>query len=112
MSLPHAFGNIMEIKTLILANLEMILSFEQELLEKINLDPMKKKLLSWKASWREESLEHYLPTGWCFGFFNPDNPKQLLGYYLAQPILFYRGLTQNLWVEHIALSRAWMWMKS
>lgn len=64
-----------------------------------SLDPAEFELRSWDEAWREESLHHYLPNGWCFGAFH--NKTELVGYSLAQPLLYYRGLTQTLWVERL-----------
>lgn len=55
---------------------------------------------SWNAPWRQEALEHYLPKGWCFALRNNDG--QLKAYFLAQPLIFFRGMTQTLWVEYMA----------
>jgi hypothetical protein len=62
-------------------------------------NPMEAEMQSWSARWRAEALDHYLPQGWCFGAFSPT--EENLGFVLAQPFLFYRGLTQTLWVEHL-----------
>lgn len=80
---------------------ELIQTFERERLKKIISDPMEAEMRSWNAPWREESLRHYLGTGWSVGLWDG---SQLVGYFLAQPLLFYRGLTQVLWVEHVAFS--------
>lgn len=53
---------------------------------------------TWSAPWREESLDHYLELGWCMGYHLNSTLKS---YILVQPILFFRGLTQSLWVETI-----------
>lgn len=53
---------------------------------------------SWSAPWREESLDHYLGLGWCMGYFEAEVLKS---YILVQPILFFKGLTQSLWVEAV-----------
>ena len=79
------------------ADLETIQQFEQKLLACRVSDEMEREMLSWHAPWRRESLEHYLPMGWCFGVFT----GELKGYFLAQPQLFTRGFTQALWVEHL-----------
>jgi len=62
-------------------------------------DPMEREMQSWTAPWREESLDHYLPQGWCYGTFDANGG--MTGFLLAQPVLFYRGHTQTLWIEHI-----------
>lgn len=81
-----------------------ILNFEKEILEKNGIDPLENEMQRWHASWREESLNHYLPLGWSFGAFSrPQDAakEELLGYFLAQPILFQMGFTQVLWVERV-----------
>lgn len=56
----------------------------------------------WSAPWREESLKHYLPLGWCLGAFENAEPNsKLCGFLLAQPILFWMKNTQTLWVEAV-----------
>lgn len=90
----------MEIKTLAEKDLQQIIQLEKQLLAKQVNDPMRAEMMAWKQSWREESLNHYLPSGWSMGFFDNDG-VDLKGYFLAQPILFFRGLTQNLWIEHL-----------
>lgn len=61
-------------------------------------DEIELELNSWTARWRQESLTHYLGLGWSFGVFQEN---QCRGIILAQPLLFYRGLTQTLWVEEL-----------
>ncbi len=56
-------------------------------------------ILSWSAPWRSESLEHYAASGWSFAAWDGD---KIAGYFLAQPFVFFRGLTQTLWIEHLA----------
>jgi hypothetical protein len=55
---------------------------------------------SWSVKWRKEALEHYLKLGWSF-IARDEQTKQTVGYFLAQPFLFFRGQTQTLWVEHV-----------
>lgn len=64
-------------------------------------DILDREMASWHARWRPEALEFYLPLGWSFGF---RRDSELAGYLLAQPLLFFRGLTQTLWVEHVAFA--------
>lgn len=56
--------------------------------------------VEWSASWRKESLEHYLKLGWSMARREPDTGR-LLGYILAQPVLFMRQQTQTVWIEHV-----------
>lgn len=84
-------------------DLPVLQSFEKDLLSP-DLNSMEGELLSWSARWRTESLEHYLPLGWSFGAW--ENPSMagasgFSGYFLAQPLVFFRGLTQTLWLEHL-----------
>ena len=61
---------------------------------------MEIEMASWNASWRSESLEHYIPLGWSFLVENPEN-AQVEGFFLGQPLLFFGGHTQVLWVETV-----------
>lgn len=73
-----------------------------------NQDPLA-FMVSWSAPWRDESLDHYLNLGWSMGFFNHAEMlkrSDLEGYVLVQPILFFRGLTQSLWIESIRADSA------
>lgn len=75
---------------------ELILDFENERLGK---NPsFEDQMLSWDARWRSEALDHYLNLGWSFGVFRDG---KLHSYILSQPFVFFRGLTQTLWVEWI-----------
>lgn len=83
-----------------LDDLEKIIHFEKsKLLNRIE-DEFERELAGWQASWRKESLEHYLPLGWSFGLFS--HTGELLGYFIAQPQLFVRGMMQTLWVERLS----------
>lgn len=82
-------------------HIEKVLEFERALLSlDTETDEMEKEMQSWHAKWRPEQLEHYLSLGWSAGIF--DNESNLTSYYLAQPLLFFRGLTQTIWLEHFA----------
>lgn len=76
-----------------------ILEFEKKKLVAIETDEMKREMLSWNASWREEALQHYLPLMWSMAGFKD---RELKAYFLVQPILFHRADMQSLWVEHIS----------
>jgi hypothetical protein len=95
-------------RVLRLEDLPAVQAFEQARAERFELDPVERELKSWHASWRKESLEYYLPLGWSFGMWSqPDaGTPSLLGYFLAQPQLFARGLTQTLWVERLVADNA------
>ncbi len=85
-------------KVLTIQNLEEILSLEESKIK--ILDEIERMQIVWKAPWREESLEHYLKTGWCIGMY--DDQGQMKAYFLAQPILFMESLTQTLWIEYLS----------
>ena len=89
----------MDFKTLELTHLEEILEFELKKLAEAEPDPVEREFQSWHSKWRRESLQHYLPLGWSFVCRGDSN--DLLGYFLAQPLLFFDGQTQALWVEHL-----------
>lgn len=91
-------------------DLPEIHEYEKKKLQEAVPDEMEREMQMWHAKWRKESLEHYLPSGWCFIARNPNLPSdvssegQLIGYFLAQPLLFFNGQTQSLWVEHLSYS--------
>ena len=89
----------LETRILLIDDADAILAFESGQLAKTMSDPMEREMASWSARYRKEALEHYLPKGWSFGTFLNG---QLVGYILAQPLLFVRGLTQTVWIENIS----------
>lgn len=92
------------------ADLDEIVALEKAKLAETIADEMEREMKSWNSRWRKESLEHYLPQGWSFlvrdrSQKSPYSEEGLLvGYFLAQPLLFFDGNTQNLWIEHIQFS--------
>jgi len=82
--------------------IDEILDLENRKLQDSIADEVERSLQSWSARWRKEALEHYIPIGWCFSA--RDSEKKLLGYFIAQPILFLDGQAQSLWVEHMQFS--------
>lgn len=92
-------GSSIEVRILQMTDLEKIQIFERALLKESSQDPVEAELESWTAPWRSESLQHYLPQGWSFAAFDSEN--QLVGYLIAQPILFFQRQTQTVWVEHL-----------
>jgi len=89
----------LDTRILLLTDRDLITQFETERLTATIKDPMDREMRAWDARWRGEALEHYLPQGWSFGTFQED---KMLGYFLGQPYLFHRGLTQTLWIEHLS----------
>lgn len=61
-------------------------------------DENERAFASWTVKWRKEALEHYLRLGWSF---IARDSKGIVGFFLAQPFLFFRGQTQTVWVEHV-----------
>ncbi len=92
-----------EIKILLPEHKEELLALEKTRLEQAPGEPFEKEMLSWHANWRPESLDHYLPQGWSFGLWENN---QLCAYVLAQPLLFFNGFTQSVWVEHITADQS------
>ncbi len=89
------------------ADLEEIIQFEQVKLRETVSDEFEREMKSWNSRWRQESLNHYLPMGWSFLARDRNLPSSfskeglLVGYFIAQPLLFFDGHTQSLWVEHM-----------
>ena len=91
-------------------DLDSLLKFEnKKLLETIPSEE-ERLFASWNSRWRKEALEHYLNLGWSFIAHDSDlkseaSPEgQLVGYFLAQPLVFFEAQTQSLWVEHLSYS--------
>lgn len=63
-----------------------------------NLSDMERMMAMWKVRWRKEAISHYFNTGWSFV---ANRGGQLSGYFMAQPIIHFRGHTQTVWVEHL-----------
>ena len=85
-----------EIKILTLNDLQDVLDFEKTQLQGSDFE---KEMSSWHARWRREALEHYLPLGWSFV---KRDAGQVVAYILCQPLLFFEGWTQSLWIEHVS----------
>lgn len=90
-------------KILVLDDIPQIMVFEKTRLQSSVHDEVEREMAAWHASWRQESLEHYLPLGWSFGIWDQ---SELKGYFLGQPQLFLRGMTQTLWVERLVAESA------
>lgn len=101
----------LDFKIVMVSEIPEILDFEQRKLAEQIVSEEDRTILSWNARWRKEALEHYIPMGWSFlvrdtamksDFANGEG--QLIGYFIAQPLLFLDGQTQSLWVEHLQYS--------
>jgi hypothetical protein len=86
------------------SDIDEIMDFEQKKLEISIPDEMERSIHSWNVRWRRESLEHFAPLGWSYLLreeTQDDSEGALVGYFIAQPMLFFDGQTQSLWVEHL-----------
>lgn len=90
--------------------IDEILEYENRKLAEQIPNEIDRELHAWNTRWRRESLEHYIPMGWSFLARDPSQPSPhspeglLVGYFIAQPMLFLDGQTQSLWVEHLQYS--------
>ena len=93
-----------------ISDLPEILDYEQKKLANTVPDEMERTMHAWNARWRQEALEHYLKMGWSFLARDREIPNPLseegalVGYFIAQPLLFVEGQTQALWIEHVSYS--------
>ena len=84
------------------SEIEEILDYENRRLVETVPNEEDRMFEAWHSKWRKEALEHYLPMGWSF--LARDSDGSLAGYFLGQPLLFFDGQTQSLWVEHLQSS--------
>lgn len=85
-----------KLRVLRLEDQDILSQFEMQK-SKEDPDPLN-FIKNWSSSWRPESLNYYLNLGWSMGYFEDKNLK---GYILAQPLLFFKGQTQSLWLEEL-----------
>lgn len=92
----------LEIRILQITDVDAVSSFERERLKAqpsfIEKSDIELEMEEWHAPWRKEALEYYLPLGWSFSVWSEN---KLVGYFLGQPQVFTRGLTQTLWLERL-----------
>ena len=81
------------------ADLQPLLDFEAKKMQESYPDEHDRMFAQWNSRARKEALEHYIPLGWSF--LAQDDDQNLVGYFLAQPLLFLDGQTQSFWVEHV-----------
>lgn len=90
--------------------LEEILAYENGKLRETYPNEIEQSMARWGSRWRQESLEHYLKTGWSFILRDREISSSfskegaLIGYFIAQPLLFLDGQTQSLWIEYISFA--------
>lgn len=93
----------LEIRILLPADQDLVAAFARARLEQSASDQMEVEMHSWVARWRPESLAYYLPQGWSFGAFQSG---KMVGFILGQPLIFFRGLTQTLWIEELIFTKS------
>lgn len=81
-------------------DLESLQKMEETKLAEQYSDEMERMMAVWNSKFRVEALEHYIGLGWSF-LAHDKETRQLQGYFIAQPLLFFDGQTQTLWVEHV-----------
>lgn len=97
-------------QVLMIGDLDEILQFEKTKLQESTIEEVERDIKSWSARWRAEFLAHYLPIGWSFLVRDRSQKSSfsdeglLIGYFLAQPLLFFDGQMQSLWMEYIQFS--------
>ena len=64
----------------------------------IDMPEMDRMMSMWKVRWRKEAIAHYFNTGWSFV---AETSGALVGYFMAQPFVHFRGQTQTVWIEHL-----------
>jgi hypothetical protein len=87
-------------QVLSLPDIDEVLEYANERLGESEPNEQERMFKSWQAKWRKEALEHYLKLGWSF-IARDEKTNRTVGFFLAQPFLFFRGQTQTLWVEHV-----------
>lgn len=83
-----------------LEDTESIYKFAEDKLRLETPDEMELMMKVWSSRFRKEALEHYLKLGWSFIAYNEQH--QIVGFFLGQPILFFEGHTQTLWVDMLS----------
>lgn len=88
-------------------DLDLIYDFAEARLKLELPDDMERMIKIWSSRFRKEALEHYLKLGWSFLAYEKNNSEnsqhseKVLGFFLGQPLLFFEGQTQTLWIEEI-----------
>ena len=83
-----------------LEDVESIYNFELGQTSKSTDDEFEAMIAVWSSPFRKESLEHYFKLGWSF--IALDSKKEVVGFFLGQPLLFFDQQTQSLWIEHVS----------
>lgn len=88
----------LDFQVLSLNEIDEVYAFAEQTLAASVDDSTERAFQSWSARWRREALSHYLRLGWSF---IAREQGRMVGFFLAQPFLFFRGQTQTLWIEHL-----------
>jgi len=89
-------------KIIQIEDVDALLKFEESQVEKQFPDAEERMFHLWVSKARKESLEHYSKLGWSFKALDSQT-KEIVGFILAQPLLFIGGHTQTLWVEYLSV---------
>ena len=87
-----------------LEDVENVFNYEFQKIAVDGAHEIENQILVWNSFFRKEALEHYFKLGWSFIAETPD--KQIVGFFLGQPLLFVDKQTQSLWVEFISADTA------
>ena len=90
----------MKIRILQCSDREAVMTFGRAALAETHLGHMDQEMASWTAPWRAESRDPYLKLGWSFAA-SEEGEDGMIGVTLAQPLLFFKGQTQTVWVEYL-----------
>lgn len=82
---------------MMLEDIDPIFDFEMKILEDQKIEEGDRMIASWSSRWRKEQIQHYANLGWSY---TATQNGKIVGYFLAQPIMFFEGLTQTLWIDH------------
>lgn len=91
---------MLDCRVILADDLQDILDLENKKLQDMYPDESDRMIAGWNSKFRVEALNHYIPLGWSFLARDPET-QLLVGYFIAQPLLFLDGQTQSLWVEHV-----------
>lgn len=98
MNNPETNGKEIQFQVLGALDIDEVFAFAEQRLAVAIPEENDRMFASWQVKWRREALEHYLKLGWSF-IARIDG--RTVGFFLAQPLMFFRGQTQTVWIEHI-----------
>lgn len=90
-------------KVMTFENIDEVIQLEESKIKDQFPSDLDFEISTWSAKWRKESLEFYAQSGWSYvSFQQTEMGQKIAGYFLAQPLLFFEGQTQSLWVEYLS----------